>query len=228
MVHIRFTSLLLLGLFCVMHAIIDSPAHAHQGGGANGEGLVVKGENVVIAQKGFLDGITGLDTREIGLGGRKMAIPSALLKKEMEKYQQRVKGRTTKISGEDHSDDDSKNSLGEPQDQLNDQSKSNKLEQKTWKTSSLGNPRNEPAVHLPKSTKPMHSQVSKKVTTKASSLDYPSRNPKQISQKRHDDDTSLKDEAKEIVNLMHKDYADMGRRSPPVNNDVPRLNIRPH
>lgn len=42
----------------------------------------------------------------------------------------------------------------------------------------------------------------------------------EISQK--DETRSLLEAAKEIVNLMHKDYKGMGRRKPPINNDEPR------
>lgn len=36
-----------------------------------------------------------------------------------------------------------------------------------------------------------------------------------------DEARSLLEAAKEIVNLMHKDYKGMGRRKPPINNHEP-------
>lgn len=45
-------------------------------------------------------------------------------------------------------------------------------------------------------------------------------NEEEISEK--DETRSLLEAAKEIVNLMHKDYKGMGRRKPPINNQEPR------
>ncbi|KAB1211409.1 hypothetical protein CJ030_MR6G021401 [Morella rubra] len=101
----------------------------------------------------------------------------------------------------------------------------NILRPKSSNAASMGIPRSEPA-QLP-NTKTEHSQDSKAVTTKASSLGSSSRSDKAVSQETYR--TSQIDETrrfliqatKEMVNLMNKDYGGMARRNPPHHNYEP-------
>lgn len=95
------------------------------------------------------------------------------------------------------------------------------LQTNNLETVSLTTRRNEAKNLL--NSNPKHSQDSK-----AEPLTQESSESSGVSEKNLDDDTPEKDEArmlleaaKEIVNLMHKDYKGMGHRKPPINNHEP-------
>ncbi|KAJ0043237.1 hypothetical protein Pint_18911 [Pistacia integerrima] len=85
----------------------------------------------------------------------------------------------------------------------------------------------EPAAVLLSNSKPIQSQDSKTLRTKASLKGSP-RSDNEVSQELDDTDDQTVDTqrllvaTKEIVNLMNKDYRGMPRRKPPINNDEPR------
>lgn len=91
------------------------------------------------------------------------------------------------------------------------------LQAKVSKSGSLGIPRSE-ATKLP-NTKAEESQDSKALATKGCSLESCSRSDKTVSQRN--ETQKLLEATKEIVNLMHKDYGGMARRSPPIHNQEP-------
>ncbi|EOY03837.1 Uncharacterized protein TCM_019028 [Theobroma cacao] len=117
-------------------------------------------------------------------------------------------------------------SIGKFEDQANNQVTGiNKLEPKTRNFSGSGIPRSDQPLYLPNS---MLFEESKAVPPKAS-LESPSRSDKPVSQKppvigNRIESKRLLEAAKEIVNLMHKDYkgCDRPRRKPPINNNVPK------
>ncbi|KAK9272947.1 hypothetical protein L1049_003326 [Liquidambar formosana] len=182
--------------------------------------FVAIGGKVVSVQKELLAGTPATATRKIGLGGRKMMVDK-VLKKDIEKEENLNEG-TSPISGAAHF-------VGKCYFKRKGDLKKNinMLEtKKVLKSASLGISKSEP-VH-PLNTSSHHSQDSKANSTKASSDDSSSRSDKPASQKTletaHKDEAQrLLEAAKEIVNLMHKDYSGMNqpRRNPPINNHEP-------
>ncbi|EEF28790.1 conserved hypothetical protein [Ricinus communis] len=87
MVHIRFMRSV-LGLLFLLNALRGpySYAHPHQDWKFEESKLVVDEDNVVSAQKGFLDGLSTTSARKIGFGGRKMVVHhEVMMGKEIEK-----------------------------------------------------------------------------------------------------------------------------------------------
>lgn len=85
---------------------------------------------------------------------------------------------------------------------------------KASKSGSLGIPRSTTA-QLPNTNKEQsHDQDSK------ASLGSSSRSDKTVSRETYETQRLL-EATKEIVNLMHKDYKGMARRSPPIHNQEP-------
>ena len=102
----------------------------------------------------------------------------------------------------------------------------NKLESKTRNFAALGIPRNDQPFHLPNSKQ---FEESKVVRPKASLESHPSRSDKSVTHEslvigNRVESKRLLEAAKEIVNLMNKDYkgCDRPRRKPPIHNHVPR------
>ncbi|OMO52612.1 hypothetical protein CCACVL1_29171 [Corchorus capsularis] len=114
-------------------------------------------------------------------------------------------------------------STGKIQDQANTQViDMNKLEAKTRDFAVLGIPR---PFHLPNSMQFEHSEI---IPTKTS-LESFLRSDEQLAQEplvigKAVESKKLLEAAKEIVNLIHKDYKgnDRPRRKPPINNHVPK------
>jgi hypothetical protein len=91
------------------------------------------------------------------------------------------------------------------------------LRPKASKSGSLGIPRSTEAAQLP-NTNIEHSQDSK------ASLESSSRSDKtDVSREtsQRNETQRLLEATKEIVNLMHKDYRGLARRSPPIHNQEP-------
>ncbi|XP_048230667.1 uncharacterized protein LOC8276098 isoform X2 [Ricinus communis] len=226
MVHIRFMRSV-LGLLFLLNALRGpySYAHPHQDWKFEESKLVVDEDNVVSAQKGFLDGLSTTSARKIGFGGRKMVVHhEVMMGKEIEKAD---------ISGKENNG--FVKDLQGSQDQYFNHQNMNNLK----KSASLGTPKSEATVQLSNtSPNPKHTtQSSKKLPTKAS-LKSHSRSEKLLSDHHHHhhhhhqesqvtnpkgETQRLLEATKEIVNLMNKDYKGMDRprRKPPINNHVP-------
>ena len=102
----------------------------------------------------------------------------------------------------------------------------NNLESTTRDFAGLGIPRSDQPFHLPNS---MQFEESKAVLPKASLESHTSRSKKPVTQQppvigNRVEPKMLLEAAKEIVNLIHKDYkgGDKPRQKPPINNHVPR------
>jgi hypothetical protein len=88
----------------------------------------------------------------------------------------------------------------------------NMLRPKASKSGSLGIPR---SAQLPNTNKEQSHQDSK------ASLGSSSRSDKTVDSREYYETQRLLEATKEIVNLMHKDYNGMARRSPPIHNQEP-------
>ncbi|KAF3443983.1 hypothetical protein FNV43_RR13673 [Rhamnella rubrinervis] len=225
MLFIRFTSIILLGFLFADQVV------------------AVTGKDVASEQKEIVDGITTSVSKKIeGFGGRKtMRNQEDYLRKEYfieggtATTSSKISGATNgddgfegkgdlsvmkcKLGDDDKRKDHSKAStetLGTSPAMSNaDQDTSTMLEQpiQTLKTESFG---------IPKNTKTKMYTHIEDYSSKAEPNIESSYNKvdEEISEK--DETRSLMEAAKEIVNLMHKDYKGMGRRKPPINNHEPK------
>ncbi|XP_031282234.1 uncharacterized protein LOC116140797 [Pistacia vera] len=205
MMHFRFLSII-LGLLLVMASVL-----AHQDDKATGNGLLASSQGYIVSSREELvHGVASINMRKLRLQGRKMA-EHKVSGEKFEKDDDAQQRKNSEISGK--SCEASKKSLERSHHRADDQ-----------KTKTLNS---EPAAVLLSNSKPIQSQDSKTLRTKASLKGSP-RSDNEVSQELDDTDDQTVDTqrllvaTKEIVNLMNKDYRGMPRRKPPINNDEPR------
>ncbi|KAJ0100203.1 hypothetical protein Patl1_21590 [Pistacia atlantica] len=237
MMHFRFLSII-LGLLLVM-----ASALAHQDDKATGKGLLASTKGYIVSSREELvHGVASINMRKLRLQGRKMAehkVSGEKFEKDDDAQQRKnseISGATTRSDGkcdfegrrdfcvERKIEDNSSSTAGKSCEASKKSLERSHHRADDQKTKTLNS---EPAAVLLSSSKPIQSQDSKTLRTKASLKGSP-RSDNEVSQELDDTDDQTVDTqrllvaTKEIVNLMNKDYRGMPRRKPPINNDEPR------
>ncbi|KAJ6396302.1 hypothetical protein OIU77_021350 [Salix suchowensis] len=217
MVYRRFLGLA-LGLLFVINAIWGSCAHDYHDWEMKKKETVGIGENTVSVHKELLSGFSTARTRKMDLGGKKVAVQ----KESRGKPEKEIKGFHGKAS-EDNSGkkkNASDKCLRGSQDQLNDQKGMNR---ETF-SARLRTPRTDldQTVHLPKSNSKDSKALPTKTSLESSSTAEIDQEPQGSATDPIEEMESLVDAAREIVNLMNKDYSTRPPiRQPPINNKGP-------
>ncbi|KAJ6368268.1 hypothetical protein OIU78_000788 [Salix suchowensis] len=216
MVYRRFLGLA-LGLLFVVNAIWGSCAHDYHDWEMKKKETVGIGENTVSVHKELLSGFSTARTRKMDLGGKKVAAQ----KESRGKPEKEIKGFHGKAS-EDNSGkkkNASDKCLRGSQDQLNDQKGMNG---ETFSVR-LGTPRTDgQTVHLPKSNSKDSKALPTKTRLESSSTAEIDQEPQGSAADPREEMERLVDAAREIVNLMNKDYSRPPiRKPPPINNKGP-------
>ncbi|XP_048328707.2 uncharacterized protein LOC125422187 [Ziziphus jujuba] len=185
--------------------------------------LALTRKDVASKQKVLVDGAITSVNKNIGVGGRKLMGKQESMRKETSLREGPINGGSdySDISGKD-SKASADDSLGSPQEKLNTEDIATILEPiQTLKSVSLGTPRNTNINTNPNQYHYNHNEDSKE---EQPSLDNSSSSASDINEEiiQKDETRSLLEAAKEIVNLMSKDYKGMGRRKPPINNQEPK------
>ncbi|KAJ6364755.1 hypothetical protein OIU76_029677 [Salix suchowensis] len=195
MVYRRFLGLA-LGLLFVVNAIWGSCAHDYHDWEMKKKETVGIGENTVSVHKELLSGFSTARTRKMDLGGKKLSLTAGKKKNASDKC------------------------LRGSQDQLNDQKGMNgetfSVRLRTPRTD-LGQ-----TVHLPKSNSKDSKALPTKTSLESSSTAEIDQEPQGSATDPIEEMESLVDAAREIVNLMNKDYSTRPPiRQPPINNKGP-------
>ncbi|KAG5247451.1 Exocyst complex component [Salix suchowensis] len=215
MVYRRFLGLA-LGLLFVINAIWGSCAHDYHDWEMKKKETVGIGENTVSVHKELLSGFSTARTRKMDLGGKKEAVQ----KESRGKPEKEIKGFHGKAS-EDNSG--ANYSTVKCDFQVKGSGFNKGMNRETF-SARLRTPRTDldQTVHLPKSNSKDSKALPTKTSLESSSTAEIDQEPQGSATDPIEEMESLVDAAREIVNLMNKDYSTRPPiRQPPINNKGP-------